>query len=65
MTQQEATNMATQLLAAYGTRGFEVSMPDQADYDLMRATLAHLGRETGPDGEFFVIKVTPANGAHV
>jgi hypothetical protein len=59
MTNREATNMATQLLESYGNRAFEISMPDQTDYDLMRATLARLGRTTGPDGEFFVIKVYP------
>lgn len=57
MTQQEATNMATQLLATYQERAFEISMPDEPSYDLMRATFAGLGRPTGPDGEFFVIKV--------
>jgi len=59
MTEKEATDMATQLLTTYGSRGFEVSMPDQASYDLMRTTLASMGRPTGPDGEFFVIKVDP------
>ncbi|MEZ0327581.1 MAG: hypothetical protein ACAH95_16905 [Fimbriimonas sp.] len=57
MTQKEATDMAVQLLATYPHRAFEISMPDKADYDLMRATLRRLGRKSGPDGEFFVIKV--------
>jgi hypothetical protein len=61
MTQIEATDMATQLLATYGLRGFEISMPDKVSYDIMRATLLDMGRESGPDGEFFVIKVFPAN----
>ncbi len=59
MTQSDATNMAIQLLSTYGDRAFEISMPDQSSYDLMRSTFAELGRETGPDGEFFVIKVFP------
>jgi hypothetical protein len=57
MTQEESTNMATQLLAAYGDRAFEVSMPDEASYDQMRATIKALGREALPDGEFFVVTV--------
>lgn len=57
MTNTEATTMATQLLETYGHRPFEISMPDKAAYDLMRETFASLGRVTGPDGEFFVIKV--------
>ena len=57
MTQKEATDMATQLLATYQERAFEISMPDRSSYDLMRAAFADLGRATGPDGEFFVIKV--------
>jgi hypothetical protein len=60
MTEQEATNMATQLLSTYRSRAFEISMPDQASYEQMRATFARLGRSTGPDGEFFVIKVFAA-----
>jgi len=59
MTQNDATQMATQLLADYGDRGFDISMPDQESYDLMRATLTGLGRPSGPDGDFFVIKVFP------
>lgn len=62
MTKQEATDMAVQLLNTYEGRGFEISMPDQDSYDLMRETLAGLGRQSGPDGEFFVIKV-PATSA--
>ena len=57
MTQAESTDMATRLLASYGDRAFEVSMPDEASYDQMRTTFDRLGRATGPDGEFFVIKV--------
>jgi hypothetical protein len=60
MTEQEATDMATQLLATYGGRAFDISMPDQASYLLMRETFTRLGRGNGPDGEFFVIKVFPA-----
>ena len=63
MTQTEATDMATQLLSTYSERAFEISMPDKASYDLMRATFAGLGRLTGPDGEFFVIKVPPSGGS--
>jgi hypothetical protein len=62
MTDREATEMATQLLTTYQGRPFEISMPDQASYDLMRATFARLGHTTGPDGEFFVIKVFPGKG---
>ncbi|WP_025225548.1 hypothetical protein [Fimbriimonas ginsengisoli] len=57
MSEQEATDIASQLLATYTDRAFEISMPDQESYDLMRATFLRLGRATGPDGEFFVIKV--------
>jgi hypothetical protein len=59
MTNVEAVEMATNLLSSYGERAFEISMPDRPSYDLMRDTLARLGRETGPDGEFFVIRVFP------
>ena len=38
-------------------------MPDSASYDQMRKTFARLGRTTGPDGEFFVIKVFAGAGA--
>ncbi|CAN5603208.1 hypothetical protein BH11ARM2_BH11ARM2_32040 [soil metagenome] len=58
MNQTEATEMATSLLTTYGDRPFEISMPDKAEYDQMRATFLRLGRPTGPDGEFFVIKVS-------
>ena len=63
MTQIEATDMATQLLATYGDRGFEISMPDHASYELMRATLLTLGRDSERDGEFNIIKVFPTNEA--
>lgn len=61
MTQIEATDMATQLLATYGHRAFEISMPDKASYELMRSTFLTMGRESGPDGEFFVVKVFPVD----
>ena len=57
MTEKEAKDMAKQLLSTYAEQAFEISMPDEASYRLMRATFAGLGRSTGPDGEFFVIKV--------
>jgi hypothetical protein len=60
MTQQEATEMATQLLATYGERAFEISMPDEESYVLMRKTFLTLGRLSGPDGEFHIIRVYPA-----
>ena len=60
MNQNKVTDMATRLLKRYGDRAFEVSMPDEASYILMRATLLKMGRETGPDGEFFVVKVSPS-----
>jgi spore maturation protein SpmB len=63
MTEQEATKMAGNLLSSYGENGFEISMPDQASYSMMRRTFQRLGRSTGPDGEFFVIKVFPAGAA--
>ena len=62
MTKKEATEMASQLLATYQNRAFEISMPDKEGYELMRATFAELGRETGPDGEFFVVKVFKSSG---
>jgi len=61
MTQEETTTMATQLLATYPERAFEISMPDETSYHMMRTTLANLGRESDPDGEFFVIKVFAKN----
>jgi hypothetical protein len=62
MTETKAMEMANHLLATYADRAFEISMPDQESYDMMRAMFARLGRSTGPDGEFFVIKVFPING---
>ena len=61
MNQEEADKMATQLLDTYPDRGFEVSMPDKQGYEIMMATFARLGRPTGPDGEFFVVKVFAPN----
>ena len=49
--------MAKRLLSQYGDRGFEISMGDLADYYLMREAFAALGRKSGPDGEFFVVRV--------
>ncbi len=57
MTEHEATELATQLLKTHQGKGFEVSMPDHRGYDLMRKIFAELGHATGPDGEFFVVKV--------
>ena len=57
MTETEATKLAEQLIGSYADRAFEISMPDEPSYKLMRATFAKLGRETGPDGDFFVVKV--------
>jgi hypothetical protein len=57
MTEVEASSLAEQLLDSHAERAFEISMPDEASYALMRMTFAKLGRETGPDGEFFVVKV--------
>jgi hypothetical protein len=57
MTNKEVTDLAIKLIAQYPHRSFDISMADQADYDLMRATLARLGRKSGPDGEFFVVRV--------
>jgi len=57
MTEDEAIDLATQLLLANGNSAFDVSMPDQQDYDLMRTTFDRLGHPTGPDGDFFVVRV--------
>jgi len=57
MTQTEVTDMATQLLETYPSRPFEISMPDKESYDMMRDTLTRLGRSSGPDGEFYIVKV--------
>lgn len=62
MTESEARTMAKNLISSYGDRGFEISMPDQSGYDLLRIAFAALGRPTGPDGEFFVITVFPVEG---
>ena len=59
MTEIKAMDLATDLLKTYGDQGFEVSMPDKESYDLMRSTFARLGRTSGPDGEFFIIKIFP------
>ena len=61
MTQENATELATELLKTHGMNGFEISMPDKEGYNLMRATLAGLGRPSGPDGEFYVVRVPPAD----
>ena len=60
MTPYEATEMATRLLKAHGDAGFDISMPDKADYDLMLSTFEKLGRPAGHDGEFLVVRVAPA-----
>jgi len=60
MTEIKAMEMATHLLETYPERGFDVSMPDKESYDLMRSAFARLGRDSGPDGEFFVVRVFPA-----
>ena len=52
--------MAQRLLNQYGDRGFDVSMGNRYDYDLMREAFIALGREGAPDGEFFVVRVGPA-----
>jgi hypothetical protein len=57
MTEIEAGDLARQLIKTYADRAFEISMPDGPSYELMRSTFAKLGRPTGPDGEFFVVKV--------
>lgn len=57
MTEQEAKDMAKQLLTQHGDRGFDVSMADRVDCDLMRTAFDRMGRETGTNGEFFVVKV--------
>jgi hypothetical protein len=57
MDEQEATTMAKKLMTDYPTQAFEISMPDRPSYDLMRSVFKTLGRPTGPDGEFFVVKV--------
>lgn len=57
MTQTEVTDMATKLLETYPHQPFEISMPDKDSYDMMRATLTRFGRGSGPDGEFFIVKV--------
>lgn len=64
MNEQQAIELATQLLKTHGDQGFEISMPDEEGYRLMRRTLAHLGRPSGPDGEFFVVKVAPMVSAN-
>lgn len=60
MTQTEASKLATQLIGSYADRAFEISMPDKPSYEIMRKAFAELGRATGPDGEFFVVKVFAA-----
>lgn len=60
MTEIEASKLAGQLIESYAGRAFEISMPDQSSYNFMRSAFAKLGRPTGPDGEFFVIKVFAA-----
>jgi len=57
MTETEASKLARQLIGNYADRAFEISMPDQSSYNFMRHAFAKLGRATGPDGEFFVVKV--------
>jgi len=57
LTEVEASKLACDMIATFGKRAFEISMPDKESYELMRKTFARLGRPTGPDGEFFVVKV--------
>ncbi|RYG26534.1 hypothetical protein EON82_02960 [bacterium] len=52
--------MAKRLLTQYGDRGFDVSMGNRYDCDLIREAFIALGRESGPDGDFFVVRVGPA-----
>jgi hypothetical protein len=59
MTEIEASMLAKQLIESYPDREFEISMPDEFSYALMRSEFAKLGRQTGPDGDFFVVKVYP------
>lgn len=60
MNNTEATALAKQLIESNGNLPFEISMPDRASYEQMREIFASLGRPTGPDGEFFVVKVFAA-----
>lgn len=57
MNEIEANELAKHLVETYADRAFEISMADAPSYTLMRGAFAKLGRETGPDGEFFVVKV--------
>ena len=61
MTEQEAKDMAKQLLTQHGDRGFDVSMGDRVDYDLMRTAFDRLGRETGANDASFVVRVLAWN----
>lgn len=61
MTKTEATEMAKNLLKAHGDAGFDISMPDQEAYDLMLRTFDELGRPAGHDGEFLMVRVSPAS----
>jgi hypothetical protein len=57
ITEVEAGKLAKKLIDSYADRAFEISMPDQSSYEFMRGAFSRLGRSTGPDGEFFVVKV--------
>jgi hypothetical protein len=58
MTETEANELAQKLIETYPERAFEISMPDESGYQAMRTAFAKAGRETAPDGEFFVVRVS-------
>lgn len=59
MTKNEASEMAQSLLKQYGQSDFEVSLGNAEDYTLVDEAFKALSCRTGPDGEFFVLKVYP------
>ena len=60
MTEREADDLAAKLLAQYKTLDkFEVSMPDEHQYNQLAAAFTRLSCRTGPDGEFFRLQVYP------
>lgn len=60
MNREEADRLAANLLAMHGEEeSFEVSLGDEHDYLMLEAAFARLRCRTGPDGEFFRLKVYP------
>jgi hypothetical protein len=57
MTEQEVNELATQLLATYGDRGFQISMPDETSLGQMATALTRMGHQTVPGADPLLLRV--------